>query len=132
MENNWKFKTLRNLEKIPKYDSEQPSYLVKRCNELLDQPLNDFSVEDIRIMVGPQIGLDYLVPLAFDYLNSDILAEGDYYPGDLLTAMLKVDSAFWDKNRNLFNELAGLVKINYDLLIEPNVSPALLKQFYKQ
>ncbi|MGY4539943.1 hypothetical protein ACVW0P_004384 [Mucilaginibacter sp. UYNi724] len=130
MENNWKFKTLRNLEKIPKYDSGQPSYLVKRCNELLDQPLNDFSVEDIRIMVGQQIGLDYLVPLSFDYLNSDILAEGDYYPGDLLTAMLKVDSAFWDKNRKLFNELAGLVKINYDLLIEPNVSPALLKQFY--
>ena len=64
LENNWRQKTLENLEKDfwgkPDYDS----HLVTRCHELTKLPLDNFTTEDLRIMIGQQISLDYLIPLA--------------------------------------------------------------------
>jgi hypothetical protein len=66
---NWRQKTLENLENDywgnPNYDS----YLVRRCHELRKIPLENFSVEDLRIMIGQQISLDYLIPLALEVLT---------------------------------------------------------------
>ncbi|HEY6409919.1 MAG TPA: contact-dependent growth inhibition system immunity protein, partial [Ktedonobacteraceae bacterium] len=41
-----------------------PSYLVLTTHALRRKPLRDFSVEDLRIMIGQNISPDYLVPLA--------------------------------------------------------------------
>jgi len=35
-------------------------------------------------MIGQEIGLDYLMPLALTELEKDPMVEGDLYPGDLL------------------------------------------------
>jgi hypothetical protein len=72
------------------------TFLIRRCHELRTKPLNAFTVEDLRIMIGQQIGLRDLVPLALDRLRSDPLVQGDYYPGDLLAGVLRVDAAFWE------------------------------------
>ncbi len=110
LENNWQHKTLENLEKRnidkPNYDS----YLVRRCYELYKTPLTDFTTEDLRIMIGQQIGLDYLVPLAIDILKTDLFAEGDYFEGDLLKNVLEVDSNFWDNNKEYWQTLNELIK----------------------
>jgi len=37
--------------------------------------LNDFTVEDLGIMTGQNIGLDYLVPLAIGVLSDDLFAK---------------------------------------------------------
>jgi hypothetical protein len=87
VESNWKYKSLQSLEKRPPPSNGSTSYLVKRCSELFHQPLIDFTVEDIRIMISQQTGLDHLVPLAIEQLNKNILSEGDYYPGDLLVSI---------------------------------------------
>jgi hypothetical protein len=42
-----------------------------------------------------------LVPLAIDMLERDPLAEGDHYEGDLLTAVMRVETSFWTDNRGL-------------------------------
>ena len=49
-------------------------------------------------MIGQQISLRFLIPRAIDVLRTNPLAEGDYYPGDLLTAVLRADKAYWQAN----------------------------------
>ena len=46
-------------------------------------------------MIGQNIGLAYLIPLALEKLRKRPLAEGDYYPGDLLTNVLRANPIFW-------------------------------------
>jgi CDI immunity proteins len=70
--------------------------LIKRCHELRSKPLVDFTVEDLRIMIGQQIALKHLVPLALERLQADPLVGGDYYPGDLLAGVLRADAALWE------------------------------------
>jgi hypothetical protein len=70
--------------------------LIKRCHELRTKPLVDFTVEDLRLMIGQQVGLTRLVGLAHRRLRADPLVQGDYYPGDLLASVLGVDAAFWE------------------------------------
>ena len=71
--------------------------VIKRCHELRSKPLRDFTVEDLRIMIGQQLSLPQLVPLALERLQPDPLAEADCYPGDLLASVLRIDAAFWQQ-----------------------------------
>jgi hypothetical protein len=82
--------------------------LITRCHELRTKPLRDFTAEDLRIMIGQQVGLRPLVELALDRLRLDPLAEGDFYPGDLLASVLRVDTAFWDRSPDSDVELHKL------------------------
>ncbi|GHJ50947.1 hypothetical protein Nm8I071_02540 [Nonomuraea sp. TT08I-71] len=66
------------------------SFLVRRCTELRRKPLAEFTVEDLRIMLGQEIGVPALLPLATEVLLRETLAEGDYYPGDLLRTVLRL------------------------------------------
>ncbi len=45
-------------------------------------------------MIGQQMGLEYLIPLAIERLRDDPLAEGDFYRGDLLQNVLRADPRF--------------------------------------
>jgi len=60
-------------------------------------------------MIGQGIGLAYLVPIALDRLEEQPLAEGDLYPGDLLTAVLTIDVAFWKNDRDSFERIRAIV-----------------------
>jgi hypothetical protein len=75
--------------------------LIKRCHELRTKPLVDFTVEDLRIMIGQQVALNRLVSLALKRLQANPLVEGDYYPGDLLASVLRVDGAYWERSPDL-------------------------------
>jgi hypothetical protein len=46
-------------------------------------------------MIGENVGLTYLLPLAIERLEENPLAEGDYYPGDLLKAVMGVEESAW-------------------------------------
>ena len=96
--------------------------LIKRCHELRTKPLRDFTVEDLRIMIGQQVALNRLVPLALDRLRPDPLMEGDYYPGDLLASVLRVDAAFWERSPDLTVELRKLAE---DLRERSELEPGL-------
>ena len=58
----------------------------------------EFGVEELRLLVGRQQSLSRYVPLALDVLEQNPLAEGDYYPGDLLHAVLGGDAEYWRAN----------------------------------
>lgn len=112
LENNWRQKSLESLEKKtwPALSSDEGSYLIKTCNSLRKKQLQDFTTEDLRIMIGQEIGLYFLMPLAIETLTDNLFAEGDYYEGDLLKSVLDVDTKFWDYNKDYWQQLNELIK----------------------
>jgi hypothetical protein len=49
----------------------------------------------LSLLLGQQIGAEWLVPIALARLLEEPLA-GDLYPGDLLNAVLRTDSKHWE------------------------------------
>lgn len=101
-QNNWRFKSLESLEKEVCEESTYNSHVAKTCSLLRKKPLNSYQIEDLRIMVGQNIGLKYLIPLALEELEKNILAAGDFYEDDLLKAVLTFNHEFWENNHQLF------------------------------
>ena len=102
-------KTLQELEGQDWGEPNFPSHLVTTCQALRRKPLRDFTVEDLRIMLGQNIGLSYLLPLAREHLRRDPLVAGDYDPGDLLAAVLLVEPSFWQEQPQLRKAVQEIV-----------------------
>jgi len=100
---------LDEIEHIRWVEPTPDSFLVRRCHELRRKAIDEFSIEDLRIMVGQEISLPILVPVALNVVEADPLAEGDYYPGDLLSALLTIGSEWWKGNEHLRSRLAATV-----------------------
>ena len=122
--------TLEQIENDQWGEPAYTSYLVTTCHQLRKKPLKDFSVEDLRIMIGQNISLDILIPLAFEQLKQNILAEGHYYPGDLLQNVLTADKAYWLKNTVLHKKVSKLYTNNLPSL-EKRAGKSLNKGTYK-
>jgi len=109
----------KNLEQLeneiwgePEFDSK----LVKTCHSLRKKALKDFENEDLRVMIGQSFSLDYLIPIALEKLEKDILSAGDYYDGDLLLSTLKSSKEYWIKNQSDWIKLCQLFKDNWKRL----------------
>jgi CDI immunity proteins len=85
------------------------SALVQRCHELRKTPLGKFSPEDLRLMIGQEIGLDYLIPRAIATVEANPLAEGDMYPGDLLHALVRVSDGYWRVNPDQWYRVSEVI-----------------------
>lgn len=88
-------RTLEDLEGDRWGEPEYPSHLVTECHRLRKVPLREFTVENLRIMIGQNIGSRHLVPIALERLETDPLAEGDFCTGDLLCSVLSLPPEFW-------------------------------------
>ena len=111
-------RTLEQLEKDNWGEEVNSTYLITTCLALRKKPLKDFNAEDLRIMIGQNISLDHLIPMAIETLKKDILVSGRYNKGDLLTQVLKRDSTFWAKNRKLWQAMIQLFEDNQTILKE--------------
>ncbi len=69
--------------------------LVLQCHKLRRKPLDDFTAEDLEVLIGQKIALRHLVPRALDVLETNPLTEAFYYPGDLMRSVLGVDATYW-------------------------------------
>lgn len=69
--------------------------LIKLCYSLRKRPIKSLEIEELRVLISQDIGLNYLIPLAIKNLERDILLEGDFYPGDLLLSVLGIESKAW-------------------------------------
>jgi hypothetical protein len=49
----------------------------------------------LRLLIGQDIGLPYLIPLALKVLVDNPLVEGDLYEADLMLSVLRVPASFW-------------------------------------
>ena len=91
--------TEQSLEEIegdvwgdPPADATQ---LTATVHALRRRPVDRLGIEDLRVLLAQRVGLDVVVPLALARLEENPLAEGDFYPGDLLVAVLRVPPAYW-------------------------------------
>jgi len=90
--------TLEELEGDTWGEPTFDSHVVTRCLELRKIPIGELRPEDLRLLIGQGIGLDHVIPLALEHLENDPLTHGDFYPGDLLMAVLAVDPNYWNSN----------------------------------
>jgi hypothetical protein len=115
-------KSINELEpEVQSHLTEFESSLIATCYKLKNKKLQNYSTEDLRIMVGQHIGLTWLIPLALDKLKVDILAEGDFYEGDLLVSVLKTSPSYW-LNHSL--ELATFITLLEENLTSIAISDA--------
>jgi len=103
-------KSLTELEGEDWGFSDDESYVVRNCTNLRHKALKEFSVEDLRIMIGQNIGVKYLVPIALDILDARIFSEGMHYPGDLLCNVIRVNPKFYEENQKLKNKVLYLIE----------------------
>ncbi len=79
------------------------------------RPIGKLTVEDMRLLIGQNVGLSYLLPLALEVLRDDPMAEGDMYEGDLLSAVVTRSPAVWNEWPELGRELGVIVSELTDL-----------------
>lgn len=114
------FDTTLSVEQLEKDKWKEPeSYptgLVEKCFKYRKIPVKDLSVEHLRTLVGQNIGLKYLIPIAVERLKENILAEGDLYPGDLLSAVITTEIAYWKTNPVFHKTLVELIQLQSEVL----------------
>jgi hypothetical protein len=97
--------------------------LVQEAHRLRSVPIGQMTTEDLRLLLGQAIGTEYLMPLALERLRRDPLAQGDFYPGDLLVGVLRTDTAYWSTHPN---ELRALKEVRLGLMDMDDVPDRLL------
>lgn len=122
----------KTLEQLDGQDWGEPPYgshLVTTCYRLRKKPLRDFCIEDLRILIGQNIRLDILIPLALETLRENILAEGDFFPGNLLKNILTSDTAYWKKHTDQWTSVKQLYEIHSQLFEQDNTYRQVRKSF---
>jgi hypothetical protein len=112
-------KTLDQLDGQVWGEPEWQSHLVLECHRLRRVPLLEFTPANLRIMVGQSIALEFLAPLALHALADNPFLDAELYAGDLLSATLRSDAAFWSAHPDLRAELASIAdsaRIRFDAL----------------
>jgi hypothetical protein len=72
--------------------------LVRRVHALRRTPVADLSPDDLRVLLGQRVGVAVVLPIALERVAADPLLEGDYYPGDVLNALLGLGREFWGEH----------------------------------
>ncbi|WP_052390568.1 contact-dependent growth inhibition system immunity protein [Streptomyces sp. NRRL B-24484] len=82
--------------------------LITTAHALHRVPLGELGAEGLRLLIGQDIGLPHLVPVALDLLEADPATEGDLYPGDLHDAVAGRRPGFWASRPDLAARLRAV------------------------
>jgi len=88
--------------------TEEDSFVVRNFYRLHNLPIKEYSLEDLRFMIGQEDGLAYLVPVALIKLQENIFLEAEFYEGDLLYTLLTISSNYWHTHKKEKQELIKL------------------------
>jgi hypothetical protein len=107
-----------SLEKLEKDHWKVPekwqSFLEEACHTYRKVPIENLTIEQLRLLIGQKIGLNYLLPIAFEELEANILAEGHLYEGDLLESISRLDKPFWASHSDYYQRFLNILKIKND------------------
>ena len=110
-------KSIEQLEKdYWKEPSEFPTDMVKKCYQYRKISIAELTDEQIRLLISQQMGTEYLIGVALEKLEQNILTEGDFYEGDLLVAVSGLPTEFWTENQTEFRTFKSLVERNSELI----------------
>ncbi len=115
-----KNKLLKSIEQLENdYWTELVEFtsgLVVNCHKYRKIPIDELTIEQLRLLISQKIGLKYIVKLGINELDKNILAEGDFYEGDLLVAISALPIEFWNKNKTEFLTFKNIVERNSELI----------------
>jgi len=110
-------KSIEQLEKdIWKNPSEFPTDMIEKCYRYRKIIIAELTNEQIRLLISQKIGVEYLIGIALEKLERNILTECDFYEGDLLMAVSSLPTEFWNKNHSEFKTFKKLVELNSELI----------------
>lgn len=95
--------------KEPSQSEISTDRLTMELDKISKKKLRDFTVSDLYLAVSQGKGLPYTLPLAVKYLTDDLLVECEFYPGDLLKAVLQIPSTYFQQHPEDFIKVASLV-----------------------
>jgi hypothetical protein len=72
------------------------------------KPICELTDEELRLLVGQNEGLLWLVPMAIERLESDPCASGDMYAGDLRASVEGVNVEYWARHPDLAERLSAI------------------------
>jgi CDI immunity proteins len=72
------------------------------------KPIGELTDEELRLLVGQNEGLLWLVPMAIERLESDPCVAGDLYAGALRTSLERVKVEYWIRHPDLAQRLAAI------------------------
>jgi hypothetical protein len=124
-------KSIEQLENDFWKDVDFPTDLVKRCFLYRKIPIGELTAEQLRTLIGQNIGLEFLIPIALEFLKKDILLDAEFYEGDLLNAVLDVDQHFLKEHTDIFKDIHRLVskeKVSIEMQNTGNQHRQLLKK----
>jgi hypothetical protein len=131
------FDTTKTLEYLENSVWDKPTGfitgLILNSHRLRKIPVQDLTVENLRMLIGQQIGLKFLMPLALEILKANPLAEGgSFFEGDLLCSVLRVSPEFWMQYPYWRKDLAPVVA-TAGSLIEQKITddPAEWEYYYQ-
>jgi hypothetical protein len=105
--------SLEELEKDYWQDSasenDQPTTLVKKVYLFRKIPLKDLEPGQIRLLIGQDVGIQYLLPLALNILEKNPYTECDFFSGDLLKCVAGIDMKYWADEKDLYEKFCGIM-----------------------
>ncbi|MEV6448449.1 contact-dependent growth inhibition system immunity protein [Amycolatopsis sp. NPDC051716] len=117
--------TLEQLEGNPWGDPPaDASRLITTVHGLRRKPVGQLDAEDLRVLLSQQVGIDALVPYALDVLDDNPLAEGDFYPGDLLKAVLELPAQYWQQHPDHEKRITQVVSVVASMDLDAHYAPA--------
>lgn len=95
---------------------EFTSRLVVNCHKYRKIPINELTIEQLRLLISQKIGLKHIIRIGISELDKNILAEGDFYEGDLLMSISTLPTEFWNENKVEFLTFKNVVERNSELI----------------
>jgi hypothetical protein len=94
--------------------------MVKRIYSLRRKPLRSLSDDELRLAIGQEVGVPFILDLAFERLSNEPLLDGGCYPGDILSSLIRADQSIWAERPHLRESLAKLYSRALDAPPEVN------------
>lgn len=88
-----------------------PTPLVAMIQRAWRKPLNQLSDEELGKLVVQQFGFPYILDLIWPKLTADPLFDGGYYPGDVLSNLIRADKGIWAARPEYQAELGVLYRL---------------------
>lgn len=97
---------LNGWEPIDQNSAETP--LMANVIRASKKPLNELSAYEIGMLVVQHYGYPYLLDLLWPKIEADPLFDGGYYPGDVLSNLIRGDAAIWTGREQYRDRLPAL------------------------
>ncbi len=118
--------------RIPTKEELEEDRLVREIYALSQKKLNSYSEYDVYLAISQEYGLDYVLPLAIELLENNLLIDCVFYEGDLLYAVLSINKEYWQTNKESYNQIRTIImsESNREKFEEAD-TPGKLKRLYE-